>query len=357
MDQLDVILLDAWNRISKRVRRNRVAALKRSRRRFKGVLTRPMREWCVVIRASDTRINEYNAIIEPDGAIERQEVHMAVLRGELIRQMTKPVSIPWPGVTYRQAAALCGREYKTIKNWIREGVFKVENWREFKFPEGNKRSKAQRGRPHVWTPSPIDPNNFEGRSPHAVWGTLWQSLSARVGDDFELQVKRVPKHRPYRGEMRFRGWDFACPGRINAHGERISCGRRCTYLYYPQAVWTLAKMLAGTGDGGFEMPKGCGLAGAWYPGEGNPIAVAAHGQVVFACKTCWNVRSACMANYNGWNEFIAQISGGLLYGRDVQRPADVCPVVRKKREYKWTRPHPLKKRGAAEAPPIATATA
>lgn len=42
VDALDTILFDAWNRMSKRVRDNRIMALRRSRRRFKGVLTRPM---------------------------------------------------------------------------------------------------------------------------------------------------------------------------------------------------------------------------------------------------------------------------------------------------------------------------
>ncbi len=68
MDRLDTILLEAWNRVGARVRRKRISALKRSRRRFKGVLRRPMREWCLVIRASDTRIARLADWVE-----ERQE--------------------------------------------------------------------------------------------------------------------------------------------------------------------------------------------------------------------------------------------------------------------------------------------
>src|SRR5688572_5702416 len=87
---------------------------------------------------------------------------------------------------------------------------------------------------------------------------------------------------------------------------------------------------------------GLRLSGQWHPGLGDPIQPA--GPRSFACKTCWGVRSACMANRNGWNEFIAQVSGGLLYGRDVPRPDEICPVKRKKREYRW------KKRSANAAP-------
>ena len=31
----------------------------------------------------------------------------------------------------------------------------------------------------------------------------------------------------------------------------------------------------------------------------------------------------------GWNDFVTYISGGLLYGREVERPLDEAPVVRK----------------------------
>lgn len=428
MDNLDIILLEAWNRVSERVRRDRVSALKRSRRRFKGILTRPMREWCLVIRASDTRINPApggagfeldEEVGVPESAMDdpiawvlaNGKPHVVTLTGSLIRELTKPVHIPWPGVTYHEAAKLCGRDYKTFKKWMSRGAcFEIELRREFKFPEGTPRSgrikdvvagrknhlpsrpvmpdgdalafsprgkglkrsdvvprlgpdaeEASRmwahrgiggGRPYVWTPSPIDVNNFTGRTPHAVWGTLWQGQWEKMPEDYVLEVKRAPILRPYRGKPKFSGWHFVCPGRLDERGEHSGCGRRCTYLYGPQRVWTLAKMI---GETGFDMPpvEESGLAGQWFPGLGDPMKDAAMGRMSFACKTCWGVRSACMANHKGWNEFIAQISGGLLYGRDVPRPADVCPVVRKKRAYKWKKPHPCKRRaneaGVAEA--------
>jgi hypothetical protein len=329
MDELDLILLKAWDRIGAACRRNRIRALKRSRRRFKGVLTQPMREWCLVIRACDTRINDFTAIIDPPDAYERKEKHTVTLDGALIRRLTKPITIPWPGVTYREAAATCGREYQTIKNWTRQGVFSVNRYWEFRFP----RDGARGGRPYLWTPSPIDPNNFTGRTPHPVWGTLWQWQWEKLPENYELVVQRRPRFRTFRGEQRFRGWDFLCPGRLGENEEYTGCRRPSTYLYAPQTVWTLAKAIHGEDGPGFDMPGDSGLAGQWFPGLADPIAST--GKRSFACKQCWKVRSACMANYNGWNEFIAQISGGLLYGRDVPRPPDICPVERKKRPYRW----------------------
>jgi hypothetical protein len=364
MDALDIILTDAWNRMSKRLRENRVSALKRSRRRFKGVLTRPMREWCLVIRASDTRITAGNALIDacgeraiphPEGegelaAIGRHEPHTLLLTGKLIRELTKPITIPWPGVTYEEAAKICGREYKTMKGWIlrssKKGHFKIDYYREFKFPESTRRSKnGQSGRPYVWTPSPIDPNNFEGRAPHPVWGTLWQWMWEKLPQEHEFEVQRVPMTRMRNGKECFRGWNFVCPGRLDVEGNLTGCGRRCTYLYAPQTMWTLAQALCDGSETGFELPppEVSGLTGEWFPGMSDPVKDATHGMRSFACKECWRVRSACMAKSDGWNEFVSQISGGLLYGRDVPRPAEICPVKRKKREYRWKRPHPRKR--------------
>jgi hypothetical protein len=196
----------------------------------------------------------------------------------------------------------------------------------------------------VWTPSPIDPNNFHGRTPHPVWGTLWQTLGENLPGDYVLTVDRLPRYRGQRtrsrDNMKFLGWEFVCPGRVDATGQSKGCGRRCTYLYCPQTVWTMGMALSGElGEhGGFDMPEDSApprLAGRWYPGVSDPIAAA--GQRVFACKLCWGVHSTVMSKSYGWNDFITQISGGLLSGRDVKRPLDLYPKVRRKRPYRWKR--------------------
>lgn len=334
MDALDQLLLDAWNRVSERIRRYRVLALRRSRRRLLKGLNRPMREWCLVIRASDTRINDFSAIVEPRRAIERHEQHTITLDGKLIRRLTMPVTIPWPGVTYPEAARLLGRTNDSLYEWVTHGAFRVDRYREFKYPDTHKRVKG--GRPYVWTPSPIDPNNFHGRTPHPMWGTLWQWQWEKLPENYELVVERVPRWRTQGGVRKHLGWEFICPGKLNERGEYSGCGRRCTYLYAPQTVWTLARAIVreSDDDGGFEMPEGSGLSGRWHPGLSDPIqSRPRNGLRSFACKTCWGVHSAVMANASGWNDFITHISGGLLRGRDVPRPLDLCPIARRKRRY------------------------
>jgi hypothetical protein len=44
-----------------------------------------------------------------------------------------------------------------------------------------------------------------------------------------------------------------------------------------------------------------------------------------------------MATMDGWNDFITAISGGLLYGRDVPRPKDICPIEQPRHRQKKRR--------------------
>jgi hypothetical protein len=314
MDTLDQLLFDAWHRISREIRAKRIRALKRSRRRMKGVLKHPMRETCLVIRASDTRINEQSAGIDPPGAFDARMEHMVTIRGTLIREVTRPISMPWPGVTYHEAARRFGRDHKSIANWVRKGMFQVNRYPEFGFPREGTRGR----RPYIWTPSPLDPNAIRCEPPHPVWGTLWQWQWEKMPEDYELTVPRVPQFRIHHRKTCFRGWYFICPGRLNHDGEPVGCGRECAYLYAPQTLWTFGKAIGD--ESGFDMPDNSGLVGQWFPALHDTSR--ATGQRSFACRDCWKVRRAWMAHYMGWNDFITHISGGLLYGRDVPRPPE-----------------------------------
>lgn len=333
MDELDTLLLHAWNRVSKQVRRDPMLALKRAQRRFCTSLWTPLRECCVVLRGSDTRINERSAWVEPHGAIDKHEPHTVTLDGTLIRELTKPVMIDWPGVTLAEAAAMLGQTYCSLMNWKRKGVFEINTYPEFRFPD-------HRRRQYLWTPSPIDPNNFQGRVPHSIWGTLWQWKWENVPKEYQLTVQRVPTTRRVRGRDQFRGWLFICPGRMNREGEHVECGRAVRYLYLPHTMWSLAKAIGD--DSGIEMPGESGLVGKWYPGWSDPVAEP--GTRSFACKQCWGVQHALLSNEQGWNLFVTQISGGLLSGRDVPRPDEICPIVRRRRPNKQR-----KRKGAADA--------
>lgn len=328
MDQIDCNLLEAWNRISRRVRRDRLEAANRARRRLTPALTRPMRPWCLCIRASDTRINDYRCAIDPSRAIQQQLEHHVVLTGSVIRDLCKPLVIPWPGIPRFKVAPRLGINTCRLNRWVKAGAFHISRY-------DNAGSHGKKGRPIpiLYTPSPIDPNSQDGKPPDPAWGTLWQSLWQRIPQNFQQSLRRAPRWITIRGQRQQRGWDWICPGLIRAGGENLHCGRRCRKLYAPQTVWTLAQAI--DDDEGLELPKDCGLAGRWFPGLSDPvlnraIASGTAGRS-FACHHCWQPRyDTCVGN-QAWNLFVTQLSGGLLYGREVKRPADQPLFQRKHR--------------------------
>jgi len=66
LDQIDINLSQAWARISAACKRDRVETLRRFRRVHGWTMRGTPRAWCAAIRAADTRINPYTAMIEFD---------------------------------------------------------------------------------------------------------------------------------------------------------------------------------------------------------------------------------------------------------------------------------------------------
>ncbi|MCI0629306.1 MAG: hypothetical protein L0Y44_01470 [Phycisphaerales bacterium] len=342
MDQIDLNLIEAWERVGARCAREPGEAMRRMRRKFCKTVFRPVRPWCLCLRAADTRITKRWGEIEPWGADERQMAHEVTLDGKAIRELTKPVMIHWPGVPMWEAAKKFGISREMMWAWRKRGFVRL---RGFDYPGlHNMWGKLI---PVVYTPSPLDPNHPAGRPPDYVWGSLWQGLWERMPENFEMTARRVPRYRVWKGESYFRGWDWECAGRwvegpSDEATERRSdggkwsgwvhraCGRRCKYLFGPLPVWTLAKSSAR--QWALEMPAESGLAGVWEPGLGE-IEVG-KGNRGFACKECWNIHNITLSNYRGWNDFVTHISGGLLYGHEVERPVKEAPIVRKRREWK-----------------------
>ncbi len=172
MDAIDRALVEAWGRVAPGVRADRALALRRSLRRSR---LRPMRPWCLCIRAGDTRLNVHAWV--PKYLPEAREPHEIVIYSDTIRELCKPVTIPWPGWDWERAAHALGRPPESLSSWIRGGVFQV---RRVPAQMLDKRGKPV---PVIWSPSPLDPNADLGRAPDPVWGSLWQYLWKRVPDD------------------------------------------------------------------------------------------------------------------------------------------------------------------------------
>jgi hypothetical protein len=299
MDELDQNLLEAWHAVSESLQQKPWALARRMERASRKTLRRPVRAWCVALRASDSRIgaHDWRSDSDADRAMDGED-HALRLTGGRLRELCRPVTIEYPGVTLPKAAALLGRDERTAWSWVKKGRLIAANPG---LPIGHRRP--------VWC-GPIDPQADDGRGPWETWGTLWQNLWEKIPLEFEQRLERTMRLRTKRRDWaghpgHFRGWDWRCPGRVLATGQRATCGRVCKKLWMPLPVWTMGDYLRGRTGGVFEkLPRLDARLSS------------------FACAKCWGIRFDAVRSEPdaAWNQFVSVVSGGLLYGREVMMP-------------------------------------
>jgi len=373
MDAIDTALLEAFNRVIPKLRADPREAARRLARTRRPTLTRPVRPWCLCLRASDTRLTALGASsFDVDDA---REAHPVTLGAEALRRLCAPVHIDWPGIDWKLAADRLGRPHESINQWLDAGVFNVRRDPASCF--------GRRGRPIpvVWSPHSLDPAAPCAERPDPIWGSLWQSLARNIPDDFECTLTRIPHAQPFKGRQCNRGWLFQCPGlltplplmrtmpdpwtpelsereapdsatsapatpttpRIIIINDRLHlhtpCTRHCRLLYMPMPPWTLPKAIAPELAIDVE-----GLAGQWHPAHHDPI----RHRRTFACARCWRIRHVSLVNDQGWNTFVSHITAGLLYAREVPRPLADAPRTRK-RPFKPRVPYAIDRRRRIQA--------
>lgn len=311
VDDLDRALLDAWNRVLPRLRADPGERLRRLARRRRATLRRPPRAWCLALRASDTRLNHLTAYVEPlppsadvdafpaesaGDAIARRLPHTIDVDAPLIRRLTAPVRLPASGEDWQVVANLLGTHEETLRHAIRQGVLRARHVPRL----GGKRGKPV---PVLYSPHLLDPSNANHRTaPDPRWGTLWQSLADRLPADFTQTLTRVPRtRRDPRDDPdappRFRGWHWRCP----------ACRKPVRTLFLPLPPATLQSLL------GVDLHEDGRLV-PHTPADIDPPPTT------FACHHCHRVRYFDSQNAGGWNHLVTHLSGGLLYGSEVQMP-------------------------------------
>ncbi|XAM01168.1 hypothetical protein OT109_07225 [Phycisphaeraceae bacterium D3-23] len=379
MDDMDRNLIVAWDKVVARCEADPAEARRRWRRTSAGAMfDRPPRAWCLAVRASDSRLGGIEGAVDEPEKARRALAHRVVLDGSVLRELGGPVWIRWPGVRLTEASAMLGIHREVLRKWlpVRPGrtrgarsAFAAERsvdgrvaWVEAD-PGTSKGSAGSEGSssavlhvryepatvfggrgmavPVVWSDGPLDPGFDRGAPPHPVWGSLWQGLADRIDADFEQVVERVPVTRRYGAGERFRGWQWVCPGRrvrgTDGAVRHTGCGRLAKKLVAPLPVWTVPRALgeetalevsgrrakpalASAGSEGTDPGAvghgGFALSGAWWPGVVDRLA----GMRSLACEQCWGVRWLSPADSTGWNEVVSYLTGGLLYGHEVDRP-------------------------------------
>jgi len=140
----------------------------------------------------------------------------------------------------------------------------------------------------------LDPCALNGKQrPDELLGEDWRDLAEKFPEDFVQTLVRAPKFRNYHGGREFQGWRWICP----------ACGGPKRVLFYPIRPVNLLKDV----DVGEEARR------IWDEEK-------EAGALAFACKKCHEVVHFTRLDSSFWNILIGQLTGGLLYGAEVERP-------------------------------------
>ena len=303
---MELAVLKAWNQKHDWIMAEEGELERRLARRQSASFRRPLRAFCVAIRASDHRVNDYHAEICPRHALTkhgpghegRYAEHVVVITDTLVEVACRPFQITAPGEPADHVAAKLGCSVQDVRTLRRIGLLRTD------LKPG---LMGRRGPPvpRVFTRQIMDPAARGKRGQDWAMGSEWLFAHIHMPTGFRQNVMRVPRYRRIGGRDNFQGWSWICP-----------CCRRNAYtLYYPQSHPDLAVM-----QGFARLPAG------WQQTHA-PI---------FACSAChgviWFFRTDLRT---AWHQLVLHYSGGLLYGHEVEKPAWL-----KAEEPKQRRPRP-----------------
>jgi DNA-binding NarL/FixJ family response regulator len=233
--------------------------------------------------------------------------HEVLLVKRTLQRLCRPKWIAFPGQDAVEVAQMLGIGQQNLRKARLAGVFRE---RYYKGLGG----KPGRPIPVISSDEPLDPSmaNFYSRDP--FWGSTWELFPDMVPDDFQQPIIRRPNYRPfgraggararedqvYTDECQFLGYHWVCPG----------CKREVRTIYYPIPVRTL-----------FD---------SWFP---DPVKRLKLSDVdllqppppTFACRRCHGVIDFSSTTPLFWNQLITYLTGGMLYGCEVEKPASFVP--------------------------------
>src|SRR3954462_3628572 len=116
MTDVDRAILEAWGRIGESILGDPDELARRVARRRSVSMQRPMRHWCIAIRASDRRITPAHWVITPSHAMERDHEehpyvpieHEVLIQTYALRKFCRPVGMHAWGEEVGDVARLLG---------------------------------------------------------------------------------------------------------------------------------------------------------------------------------------------------------------------------------------------------------
>jgi hypothetical protein len=201
-----------WGVVWDKLREDPVEFRRRLRRRESVQFRRPLRAWCLSLRASDRRITDMYALIVPRHALTlhgeghegRYGEHEVILTDDLVKRVCDPYHIGPPGEPADCVAAKLGCGAHDLMYMRRSGRL------ETTLKPG---LRGRRGKPVplLYAREYLDPSAREKRAPDAAFGHIWMYMGAMMTKGFRQTVTRVPRYRMVGGGERFGAWEWVCP--------------------------------------------------------------------------------------------------------------------------------------------------
>lgn len=293
MTDLDRLLLEAWGRVLPGLKGDAEEVRKRLARRRTREARRWPRAWCIAARASDNRITPYTAAMGPEHALDTEDwrhpgrviPHTVVLERRLLEVICAPVEIGPPGEPADEVAKKLGCSVCDLVTLRRKGFFRVHY---------KKGLRGRRGKPVplLFTWEMLDPSAVGLKPTDPIWAHVWRYHPQSLPEGFAQELDRVPRFQPVKGGERLVGWRWICPG----------CKDEVRTVYCPM-----------------PMPQWSDWVG-WDPApsgaEAMPQALS-----TFACMRCHDVCFFSRGDVlESWNSLVMHLTGGMMYGREVERP-------------------------------------
>jgi hypothetical protein len=282
MEEMKALLEAAWAKVEPTFKHEPWRLQERLARRRSKTFSYTPRAWCLAIRAGDRRLNEMKFSRRGDVSWEGKKIrrgHLVHLDAAEVRKLCTPYVIPKPGLSVRALAKDLGMDLAQVRQAVKSGVFRVEP------------SQGVRGRKQIrlYTPRLIDPANIRKPMEDPGWGQGWRWVSEWVRDDLNQVLER--RELPCKGPPgRLGRWAWVCP----------ACGKSAGKLFCPVRWPQIVNFVRWTPtDGLDDLPQ---------PTE------------TFACHSCHKVVDNGRTGTGGWNDLVTYLSGGLLYGHEVERP-------------------------------------
>ena len=390
MDDVDVAIVEAWDRVKLFLARDPAECRKRLARQQQITLRKTPRARCLAIRANDLRID---GTVPDDGAQHKR--HDVWLYAEDIWELCAPVEITPPGETFQEVAARLGVTANGLRQARLAGRFHTHHVAGL----GGCWGKPV---PLIYTEQQLDPASACFAPADPVWGWLTRDLYRKIPDDFQQTITRVPcfwprgcryaedvldvgdstrpprkrdsrklpppepDYVPYKWkDGEFLGYDWRNPlakENYERHQRRLAqnrasrakrrrerppasrgsgsilfrgwrwlcpvCQRPANRVFCPlPAISKLHYDLTYHGD----------MLPTWFVEQALASLAAEQSQPLrFGCGPCSGVTYMSLSTSTGWNQLISYLTRGLLRGPEVPRPQ--CAAGQRKILYAPRRP-------------------